>query len=969
MNDLLWRHLKSVPAFRALLRAVEARFYRHIELPEPVLDLGCGDGHFAQMAFDRPLAAGVDPWWGPLQKARRSGAYQLAVQSLGEQMPFSDGAFGSIVSNSVLEHIPNVQAVLYEASRVLRPGGRLVMTMPAQTFTQQLGGAEFLERLRLKGLADGYRRFFNAIARHAHTDPPEQWAARLAQAGLAVERWQYYFSREALHALEWGHVQGVPSAMLHFLTGHWILAPWESNLRSAERWLRPFYEEEPPEIGTMLLFIARKQGNRPIAAALPPARPIEIRPEDEWWELAGNGEGVVALAAPEAAMREETAVEPLDLSDYAEAPAARPARPWLLPKFGPALANGGLTLLALFGALLGQSILRSAEEPQTAAPWFGLSLAALLGLGLHAGRGWLATVTLPDFRAVPRQRWLVLLGFLLVLLANGQVNNEGAVQRPSLAIYLWLLAAGLAFYGLWDGQPLEPSPIPRPGWERLAVAGLFVLALVIRVASLTSHPFILNGTEASLGLDAWAVANGQLRNPFATGWLTNPTLPLFVMAVPLQLLGRSVLAIRLLSPLAGALAVPAIYLTGRRLWGPAVGLAAALLLAGSHLHVHYSRLGMTNIWDPLLVLAALGLLYTAWQSRNRLAWLLAGVSAGLNAYFYTSSHLFPLMLAGLLLFLLLMEREELWAQRRHLLAAAAVALVVALPQILFYRDEPLLFMDRANSLGIFQSGWFLQESSRTGLNAAQVLTLQFWRGLLAFNYGQDTSPAYNPGLTLLSFWPAVLLALGVGLALGRARQLRYVLLLLWLGVTLFFAAILLENPPYSHRLVIATPAVYLLIALALVWLGQRLLNAFNVQWRYGLPVILALAGLLALSDLVFYFGTYQAQHRFGDRNTEIAAGIADYLNALDGRWTAYFHGPPSMYSGFPTFPFLVETDVSLVDVIETDNPSPAGGNSVYLFLPERSAEIDQVRSLYPNGRLLTFPGFHADPLFYAYEVR
>ena len=39
-DDLLWRQLKSLPAFRALLRAVEARFYAYIPLPEPTLHVG-----------------------------------------------------------------------------------------------------------------------------------------------------------------------------------------------------------------------------------------------------------------------------------------------------------------------------------------------------------------------------------------------------------------------------------------------------------------------------------------------------------------------------------------------------------------------------------------------------------------------------------------------------------------------------------------------------------------------------------------------------------------------------------------------------------------------------------------------------------------------------------------------------------------------------------------------------------------
>lgn len=140
-DDLLWQQLKSLPAFRALLRAVEARFYPLIPLPEPTLDVGCGDGHFAAMTFPgRTLAAGIDPWWGPLHKAVQSGKYGLPIQALGDRLPFADGAFASAFSNSVLEHIPDLPPVLAEVNRVLRPGARFVITTPSHLFTEYLGG-------------------------------------------------------------------------------------------------------------------------------------------------------------------------------------------------------------------------------------------------------------------------------------------------------------------------------------------------------------------------------------------------------------------------------------------------------------------------------------------------------------------------------------------------------------------------------------------------------------------------------------------------------------------------------------------------------------------------------------------------------------------------------------------------------------------------------------------------------------
>jgi SAM-dependent methyltransferase len=258
VDDLLWKHLKTVPAFRALLRSVEARFYPNIDLPEPILDLGCGDGHFARLTFDQPLLAGIDPWWGPLKKAKDSGAYTHVIQSLGNQLPFSTNYFGSVISNSVLEHIPDVQPVLSDVSRVLRPGGKLVITVPSHYFTEYLGGAICFETIGIKYLADAYRQLFNRISRHAHTDPPERWAQRLIKAEFEIDKWQYYFSKRALHVLELGHIQGLPSAIIHFLTGHWILAPWRSNLKYTDRWVRPHYEEKYPVFGTMIILIAHK---------------------------------------------------------------------------------------------------------------------------------------------------------------------------------------------------------------------------------------------------------------------------------------------------------------------------------------------------------------------------------------------------------------------------------------------------------------------------------------------------------------------------------------------------------------------------------------------------------------------------------------------------------------------------------------------------------------------------------------
>ncbi len=134
MKDYLWLHLRELPYFRSLMRAVEARFYRDIQFPAPVLDVGCGDGHFATIAFDHPLDVGLDPWEGPIREASKRGIYRQLVRADGAKMPFPDAYFASSFSNSVLEHIPHLESVIAETARVLNLGLYLLFVCPTTTF-------------------------------------------------------------------------------------------------------------------------------------------------------------------------------------------------------------------------------------------------------------------------------------------------------------------------------------------------------------------------------------------------------------------------------------------------------------------------------------------------------------------------------------------------------------------------------------------------------------------------------------------------------------------------------------------------------------------------------------------------------------------------------------------------------------------------------------------------------------------
>jgi len=269
-KDFLYFHLRDLPYFRALLRSVEATFYQTLDrsaeplraersgrsgsrrsLPAPTLDLGCGDGHFASLTFDRPIDIGLDPCHRLIHEAGRRDAYRLLVEADGGAMTFPDGYFASAFSNSVLEHIPHVEQVLAETARVLRPGAPFVFCVPNPRYLSELCLSRVFGR--------GYTAWFRRISRVEHADEPQVWQARLKGAGFRLLRWWHYFSPSAMRVFEWGHYFGLPSLVTKELAGKWILAPTKWNLWLTEKFVRRYAEAREEEQGTFTFYVARKR--------------------------------------------------------------------------------------------------------------------------------------------------------------------------------------------------------------------------------------------------------------------------------------------------------------------------------------------------------------------------------------------------------------------------------------------------------------------------------------------------------------------------------------------------------------------------------------------------------------------------------------------------------------------------------------------------------------------------------------
>jgi SAM-dependent methyltransferase len=258
-DEILRRHLAELPWHRVITRSIEARILADVSFPRPMLDVGIGDGHFASVLFPGGVDAGIDPGFAETVEARARGVYRLVVNGSSLAIPFGPGSFASVLSNCVLEHIPDLDTTLAEIARVLKPGGLFACTVISDRFSEFFIPRQSWERWGLGRVRDRYVAWFNRKARHFHFESPEEWRRRFEKAGLEIERWRYYSSLAASRAAHQSHYWSLPLLVFRKLTGRWVPFP---RLTESPVLLRRFarYVEEPePQPGACIAFFCRRR--------------------------------------------------------------------------------------------------------------------------------------------------------------------------------------------------------------------------------------------------------------------------------------------------------------------------------------------------------------------------------------------------------------------------------------------------------------------------------------------------------------------------------------------------------------------------------------------------------------------------------------------------------------------------------------------------------------------------------------
>ena len=168
--ELEGRHWWFLGRRKLFLRLLEREF-QPAARPIELLDFGCGTGAFLEHLERFGWVSAVDGDARAVEFCHARGRSEVRLAPPGEPLPFADGTFDLVTTLDVIEHIDDDVATLRELRRVLRPGGRLLVAVPAFMF---LWGKQ-------DEVSHHRRRYTATTLRRA-----------LGDAGFAVDRMSYF---------------------------------------------------------------------------------------------------------------------------------------------------------------------------------------------------------------------------------------------------------------------------------------------------------------------------------------------------------------------------------------------------------------------------------------------------------------------------------------------------------------------------------------------------------------------------------------------------------------------------------------------------------------------------------------------------------------------------------------------------------------------------------------------------------
>jgi len=225
VRDMFRSYLERTPVSFALWRTLEYQSLKNMDFRGPVLDLGCGDGLFTSILFPGEKPVGIDIGMSDLETAKSRDIYMGLMIADGRRLPFKSSSFNTVFSNCVIEHVENLDLLLQEAFRVLKPGGVFVVTVPGTKLTTNLYFYRLFSNLGLRGAAERYAGFVHRMLKHVNILPDGEWKESFQKAGFRIKEFERIVPAEAVKTFDLYNYSGVFAYISRILFNRWFVFP------------------------------------------------------------------------------------------------------------------------------------------------------------------------------------------------------------------------------------------------------------------------------------------------------------------------------------------------------------------------------------------------------------------------------------------------------------------------------------------------------------------------------------------------------------------------------------------------------------------------------------------------------------------------------------------------------------------------------------------------------------------------
>ena len=311
----------------------------------------------------------------------------------------------------------------------------------------------------------------------------------------------------------------------------------------------------------------------------------------------------------------------------------------------------------------------------------------------------LTNLQLPRFTSTAQVNyWLLGCGAVLLFIvaeASGDLFHIRPIQAMSphlqfvaLVVGIMLVAKGMIGNDNWDWAQFNPmmANVRVRRYEIIGVSLLTVLGLLVRLWQLrvTAQVNVDELNFLPYVLHFWDDPNIELLNPMSSV-IPFARIYAYWETWTVAILGRDFAGLRGVSVIMGTLTIPSVWWMTRHIFDRKTALIATVVIATFPPHVHFSRLALNNIGDPLFATLAFGFLARGFQTHKRRDFALAGIALGCVPYFYEAGRLsFPLLTLGFIGFVLLFGYGQFGLRtnttlRRNLFVFLIVTLLTAFP--------------------------------------------------------------------------------------------------------------------------------------------------------------------------------------------------------------------------------------------------------------------------------------------------